>query len=106
MELNVLSYGLMIFPVPSLYQRAFLLPGEESSSWAWMSCLCVNPNGWSLYSCNQLAAGSCWVTSHVALVDIMQPARSNSVARQPITTQSPVHSRETQSLIALQKGYT
>lgn len=44
--------------------------------------------------------------SHTALADITQPARSSRVARQPIAIQSLVQPRETQLLIALQKGYT
>lgn len=83
MELNVLFFlfcSLMIFPVPSLYQRAFLFPGEESSSWAWMSCLCVNPSGWSSSGCNNprlAAAGWChtqpWLTSRSQLGALVFP---------------------------------
>lgn len=43
--------------------------------------------------------------SHIALADITQPARSNRVARQPIAIQTLAQPRETQLLIALQKGY-
>lgn len=44
--------------MPSLHRRAFLLPGEESNNWVWVSWLCVNPktdHGMTVI-CLQLAA--------------------------------------------------
>lgn len=98
--------SLMIFPVPSLYQRAFFVSWGRKQQLSMNELFAVDPSGRSAHGCNNLAAGSCWVMSHAALADITQPARSNPVARQPFAVQSLAQPRETQLLIAHQKSYT